>query len=163
MKQQTIDIAAKACVYLIDAADMIRQDTHQTVASDDHIEIIRHYAKLRQINEQIKEAREALDEMEKRLSREQVPGTMRSHGIKTITVEGVGRVSLSNRWSASMLDKAMGFQWLRDTGNGALIIETVNAQTLAAFAKDLNDNQGKELPAEIFNVGIMTVTSITKA
>jgi hypothetical protein len=88
---------------------------------------------------------------------------MREHGVKTITVEGVGRVSLSNRWSASMLDKTAGMEWLRETGNGSLIQETVNAQTLAAFAKDLNETKGMELPADIFKTGIMTYTSITKA
>jgi hypothetical protein len=31
-----------------------------------------------------------------------------------------------------------------------LIIETVNAQTLASFAKDLNDNKGEELPSDLF-------------
>jgi hypothetical protein len=61
-----------------------------------------------------------------------------------------------------MLDKQLGFQWLRETGNESLIQETVNAQTLAAFAKDLNVTKGIELPQDIFNTSQMTVTSITK-
>jgi hypothetical protein len=163
VRDETLDLAARACVNLIDTVRVVRRDTNELVELDDHIELIKHYAKLRAITEQIKESREALDELERKLSREYVPDAMRARNIKTITIEGVGRVSLSNRWSCSMLDKQLGMQYLRDTGNGGLIIETVNAQTLASFAKDLNDNKGEELPSDLFKTGIMTVTSITKA
>jgi len=163
VRDETLDLAARACVNLIDTVRVVRRDTNELVELDDHIEFIKHYAKLRAITEQIKESREALDELERKLSREYVPDAMRARNIKTITIEGVGRVSLSNRWSCSMVDKQLGMQYLRDTGNGGLIIETVNAQTLASFAKDLNDNKGEELPSDLFKTGIMTVTSITKA
>lgn len=153
----------QVCDGLVEAAGAIRKDTTEVVASEDHIAVIKHYAKLREVTERIKEAREALDEMEKRLSREQVPDVMRAHNVRTITIEGVGRVSLSNRWSCSMLDKQLGLEWLRKSGNAGLIQETVNSQTLSAFAKNLNDTEGKELPKDIFNTSIMTVTSITKA
>lgn len=163
MRYDTLTLAQRACGLLVTAAEYIRNDTAEVVATQDHIAIIKHFAALRALTEEIKEAREALDEMEKRLSREQVPEVMRAHGIKTITVEGVGRVSLSNRWSCSMIDKPLGLDYLRNSGNGSLIQETVNSNTLAAFAKNLNDEEGKELPGEIFKTSIMTVTSITKA
>ena len=47
-----------------------------------------------------------------------------------------------------MKDKPVGFQWLREQGHGGLITETVNASTLAAFAKNMMDTEGKELPHE---------------
>src|SRR5207344_1028311 len=109
-------------------------------------EVIRHYDQLRQINALIKESREVLGQIEERLSRESVPEVMRAHKIKTITVEGVGRVSLGTRWSASIPEKLDGFEWLRNNGHGGVIQETVNAQTLGALAKELN-SEGKELPA----------------
>lgn len=62
-----------------------------------------------------------------------------------------------------MIDKGLGMDWLRNSGNGGLIQETVNSMTLAAFAKSLNDEKGIELPKDLFNTSIMTVTSITKA
>jgi hypothetical protein len=86
---------------------------------------------------------------------------MRAHNIRTITVEGVGRVSLGTRWSASIPDKAAGFEWLRGNGHGGVIQETVNAQTLGALAKEMNED-GTELPAPTFTTNIMTYTSITK-
>jgi hypothetical protein len=163
VKQETFDYAMRVCGGAMKLATMVRLDTETTVATNDHIAVIKHYDQVRKVTEEIKEAREALDEMEKQLSREFVPNVMRAHNIRTITIEDVGRVSLSNRWSCSMLDKQLGMDYLRKTGNSGLIIETVNSQTLAAFAKDLNETKGEELPADLFKTGIMTYTSITKA
>ena len=163
MKQLTYDYAMRVCGGLNKLAEMVRTDTAEDVAANDHVALIKHYDKVRKVTESIKEAREALDEMEKRLSREQVPEAMRAHDIKTITIEGVGRVSLSNRWSCSMLDKEAGLEYLRANNAAGLIIETVNSQTLAAYAKDLSTEKGVELPADVFKTGIMTFTSITKA
>jgi len=110
----------------------------------------------------IKEARTAISDMEEKMSRETVPETMRAHGVKTITVIGVGRVTISHRFSCSMLDKESGITWLKDTGNGGIVQETVNSSTLSAFAKDLIQNHGKELPNNLFKTSINPFTSITK-
>jgi hypothetical protein len=131
------------------------------VATADHIQVIRHYDKLRWANALIKESREALSQIEENLSRERVPDAMRAHNVRTITIEGVGRVSLGTRWSASMPDKAAGFEWLRANEHGGVIQETVNAQTLGALAKELNA-EGIDLPQPTFTTNIMTYTSITK-
>jgi hypothetical protein len=155
--------AERVCNYVVKITEDIRRETNEVVSSQDHIEIIKHYAKLRDITSRIKEAREALDGIEKNLSYEKIPEALRGRGIKTLTIEGVGRVSLSNRWSCSMLDKELGLDWLRNSGNEALIIETVNSSTLAAFAKNMTTEEGKELPDNIFKTSILTVTSITKA
>jgi hypothetical protein len=61
-----------------------------------------------------------------------------------------------------MPDKGAGFDWLRANEHGGVIQETVNAQTLGALAKELNE-EGKELPTPTFTTNIMTYTSITKA
>jgi len=161
MQEQTIETLKTICFTLTTVTEWVRKETAEAVASEDHIEVIKHYDKLRQATALIKESREALSQIEEQLSREHVPEIMRAHRVKTITVEGVGRVSLGTRWSASIPDKADGFDWLRNNGHGGVIQETVNAQTLGALAKELN-NEGKELPAPTFTTNIMTYTSITK-
>lgn len=163
MKQETFDYAMRVCGGVAKLAEMVRLDTETAVATEDHVAVIKHYDQVRKTTEQIKEAREALDEMEKKLSREQVPDLMAAHNIKTITLEGIGRVSISHRWSCSMIDKQTGMGWLRSNGAGGLIQETVNAQTLAAYAKDTNEEKGEDLPQDIFKTSIMRYTSITKA
>lgn len=161
MEQKTSDELHHICGLMTGIAERIREETNTTVSSGDHVKVIKHYNILRLVNASIKEAREALGKIEERMSREQVPDVMRAANIRSTTIEGVGRVSLGTRWSASMPDKQQGFDWLRKTGNGGVIQETVNAQTLGALAKELNA-QGIELPAPTFTVGVMTYTSITK-
>ena len=51
-----------------------------------------------------------------------------------------------------MLDKDKGMAWLRETGNGGLIIPTVNAGTLSSFAKG-ETLAGHPLPSDIFKIG----------
>jgi len=161
MQQETLHDLMNVCNLLSKTAGDIRNQTTEAVATNDHIEVIKHYDDLRKVTALIKESREALEQIEMRLSREQVPDVMRAHNIKNITIEGVGRVTLGTRWSASMPDKQAGFEWLRENGHGGVIQETVNAQTLGALAKELN-NDGVELPAPVFTTNIMTYTSISK-
>jgi len=163
MKPETLERVSIVCDALISLVGAVRDETSQAVSTSDHVAVIRHFDHVRKTTTQIKEAREALDEMEQRLSREQVPDVMRAHGIRNTTIEGVGRVQLNNRWSCSMIAKGAAMDWLRESGYQSLIQETVNSQTLAAFAKDLNETKGTELPQDIFKTSIMTYTSITKA
>jgi hypothetical protein len=162
MQQETREYLTQVVGGLRNIVQLVRDDTTDVLKTGDHIAVIRHYDALRRSVEEIKEARKALDEIEDHLSKEQVPDVMRLAGVKTITVEGVGRVTISNRFSCSMLDKEQAFKYLRSTDAGYLITETVNAQTLASYAKDLLENHGTELPVDIFKVGTSSYTSITK-
>jgi len=148
--------------HLQSVASIIREETTAVVNSGDHIAIIKHFNDVRIAAELAKEAREALNDISDQLSREFVPNALRSKDIKTITVEGVGRVTVSHRFSCSMLDKDKGIKWLQDNGHGGLVQLTVNSSTLAAFARNLIEEEGKELPDDLFKVGATTYTSITK-
>lgn len=164
MKDSTIDYMGRVVQGMVNLTAMVRDDTAEAVATGDHIAVIRHYDAIRQATEKIKEARKALDEIEEQLSREHVPTVMRAHSVKTITVEGIGRVTLINRYSASIVDKPKGYAWLRDNNHGSLIQETVNSSTLSSFAKHYLEEEGRELSADDgFKVSTMTFTSITKA
>lgn len=114
--------------------------------------------------EKFKDAKESLTELRDRVSRDIFPEAFRRDKLKgRLNIEGVGGFQLGNRFSCSMIDKEAGYQWLRDNGNASLIQETVNASSLAAFAKNMIEEEGKELPSDIFKTSIMTYTSITKA
>lgn len=148
-------------------AGTIRDEGRAAVASQDHVAVIKHFADLRAVNETIKISREALVEMEDLLSTNDIPDLFalireRTGQKPPFVIEGIGRVTVSRRFSASMLDKDAGLNWLRKNGHEGLIQETVNSSTLSAFAKDMQENQGKDLPVEIFKVGTKPYTSITK-
>lgn len=165
MKQETLERLSYAAGLLQGAISAAREDGQPVLESKDHIAVIRHYDNLRQANEIIKEARRALDEMSEQWSREYVPDAMRAKNVKTITLEGVGRVTISAKWSASIQDgkKPEAISWLKDGGNGSIVQETVNSSTLSAFAKAEFTEHGRELPVSLFKVGQMAYTSITRS
>jgi hypothetical protein len=162
VKQETIDELNAVCNLLVTVAGSVREDNDATLALHDHVKLVKHYNQLRLATARIKEAREALNEMEEKLSREQIPEIFREQEIKTTTIEGVGRVTVAYRFGCSMLDKEAGLEWLRGNGHGGIIIETVNSSTLSAFAKSMLEESGAELPDTIFKTSTSPYTSITK-
>ena len=161
MKPETLEYIDRVRNGIIKMTQMIRDDTNEAVMGD-HIGLVIHFDQSRKIAETIKEAREALKGIVEYMSREQVPNAMRAAKVKTFTLEGVGRVTISARFSVSMKDKQAGHDWLKANSMGDIIIPTVNAQTLSSTIKEWMATSGEDLPEEIFNTGSVAYTSITK-
>ena len=164
MREETKIMLADACRQLDTLVAFIQSDTDIAVSQDEHVSLIRHYDAVRIGMEQVKQARKSLEAIEEKLNRELVPDVMRRAGVKTITVDGVGRVTIANRISASIITemKVPAFDWLRSTGQGGLIAETVNSQSLGGFARTYIEEEGRELPEDLFKTSFMSYTSITK-
>lgn len=102
---------------------------------------------------------DAIDEVWKPLQKRydelrlgEIPAEMAEEDVRSIT-GGFGRCTLQSDLHVSAPDKHRLHTWLEQTGNGALIIPTVNAQTLKAFCKEqLHARDGIELPASVLNV-----------
>lgn len=62
-----------------------------------------------------------------------------------------GRATITSDMHVQAPDKAALHMWLQETGNGALIVPTVNGQTLKAFCREQIAN-GVELPGDILKV-----------
>jgi hypothetical protein len=92
-----------------------------------------------------------------------IPAAFDDEGITMLSVEGVGRCSLTADMHASIAagQQDQAFEWLRDTGRADVIRETVNSGTLkAVLKKALLD--GEALPQDVFNVSPFTRASITR-
>lgn len=165
MKEVTRQRLQVLCEQMVTIAEMVRKDTAEALGTNDHIAVIKHFDELRRANESIKMSREAMSEIADDLSTRHIPDLMRAAGVKTITIEGVGRVTVSHRFSCSIIleKKAEAYDWLRANGHGDIIQETVNSSTLGAFAKSLSIDTGKDVPSDLFKVGTAPYTSITKA
>lgn len=161
MQQETQNYLSRVVDGMVRVAAMVREDTNLALKSEDYLDAIHHFVAVRRATETIKTAREALDQIEDNLSKQQIPDLMRAQGVKSVKLEGVGTVGITNRVSCSMLDKTLGFEWLRGNGHGALITETVNSSTLSAFAKELLE-AGEELPDDAFKISTSSYTSIRK-
>lgn len=96
---------------------------------------------------------------------EVVPNVFEDKGIdKTLPLTEGYRVTVSTRLYASLpaANKQRGMEWLRKNGLGDLIQETVNAQTLSATAATMMEDEGKELPEDIFSVHMKYNTSAVR-
>ena len=138
------------------------RDTLKFVEKETFRPVVKHFAAFRTEYRALKDKVEKLEAEVNDLSYNLIPTMFSSQQVKTIKIDDVGRVTVNQRWVASMSDKEAGMNWLRATGNDGLIIETVNAQTLAAFAKT-QALAGSPLPDRVFEVGVAPYVSITKS
>lgn len=126
------------------------------------IKVLEAFKVLRDEHDAIDEARKKLNAKIETLSREVIPELLRDMGTSNFKADDLGyRFQLARRFSASMLDKVKGFDWLRKNGHGAVIIETVNANTLASLAKELGE-KNVQLPEDTFKTSTLIYTSIAK-
>ena len=85
-----------------------------------------------------------------------IPNTMaETNDMRSINGDW-GRCTLTSDMHVKVEDKQGLHRWLEESGNGSLIVPTVNAQTLKAFVKEQIVN-GNELPS------ILTVSPFTRA
>lgn len=106
----------------------------------------------------LKEINKALDQV--RLK--DIPEAMAESDIRTLTIEGVGRVQLAMDCYATIKDKEAGYSWLRENGYSGLITEYVQPSTFKATVKDAIKD-GQEFPDELFSITPFTRASIVKA
>ena len=140
----------------------VEQETTEVVQQGDIPSIAIHFSAFRELTRSLKARVAALEKHVDSLSYEILPTLFTNANVKTINVIGLGTVTINVRWSATMLDKEKSMQWLRETGNEGLIIQTVSAPTLTAFAK-AETLAGKSLPEDLFKVGTSQLVSIRKS
>lgn len=88
-----------------------------------------------------------------KLRKKTVPDLAQEQEIRTITIEGVGRMQLTGDCYASIpADQAdAAYAWFRENNYGDLIKETVHSATLKAWAKEMIEQGrigGDEKPTE---------------
>jgi hypothetical protein len=160
MKFDTRTAAGYAADKLALLLERAERDTTEILQKNDIPETVAHYAALRDTAKDLAERVGALQKLVDSLSYESLPTMFGNQGVKTITLPDVGRVTINVRWSATMLNKPAGMEWLRTSGNEGLIIETVNSGTLSSFAK-AETLAGKPLPDHLFKVTTNQHVSIT--
>lgn len=127
------------------------------------IEVLRTYARLKASTDALKKTMTKLNALAQHQQYNVVPNIMKANGIRNFTDdELMVRFGISSRWSCKILDKPLGYQWLRENGAEALIVETVNAQTLGAFAGSRAEDEGLDMPEGIFEAKQASYATVTK-
>lgn len=114
--------------------------------------------------EQLEETVKAINIQLDTLRLRDIPEAMAEADIRTLTIEGVGRVQLAMDLYAGIIAdrKDEAYAWLQEYGYDGLIVPYVQPSTLkAAIKKGLL--AGQEWPEELFNVQPFTRASIVKA
>lgn len=102
----------------------------------------------------LKDRKEVLAEEEKTvnkrikaLTEHELPEYMEENEIDKVTIDGVGTIFIQNQVYANVKsdDRPALYEWLRDTGNEALVVDYVFPATLKAFCKEQLNN-GKPVP-----------------
>lgn len=162
MLKRNLDSDVPEILALLDTVDDLRRDLEDQIdkAADWSLSaLITRLDQIRNLHARLKEIAADVHQLSEALSTQLVPEAMRAAGFTTVNHE-IGRVSISSRISASMVEKVGAIAWLKDHDLGDLVIETVNANTLSAQAKVMLE-AGEELPIEHFKVTTKIQTSIT--
>lgn len=126
--------------------------------------LVEAYVYLRQIDAALQEGLKPLSDMLNMLNQTRIPETFESEKISSFTSTLGFRVTVAERLVASIPveNKDSAYEWLRKNGLGSLVIETVNASSLAAAAKHMIEEENKDLPDDLFKTTIIKQTSMTK-
>lgn len=127
-------------------------------------EAVRLYKKMRDFKEDVEAQINLLTEKIDNCRQVVLPLMYKENNITSITVDGY-RFTISQTVRASIPadTKPQAYQWLRDNDLADLIIETVNASTLASQARKMLEDGEGELPEPLFKVALVPNVSITKA
>ena len=120
----------------------------------------------------LKESRDAYDAESKRIGKlmnyvgnSRLPDLMETEDLKMIKFDQLKRrVQVSHRQGCTIIadQRDAAFDWFRDNGHEALITETVNSSTLAAFSKDYITEHAKDLPPDLFKTVVQPFISVVK-
>ena len=163
MKPDTAAACEAALSSLEYARTLLDAEGREAIDVDDPAQLVRTYADLREQAEALRDSVAAFSKMEQALSYDIIPGSFDRAGIENIRVTGYGLVSLTRRWSCSMLNKEQGFAYLREIGQGGMIIETVPAPTLGAWAREETEENGREPPDNIFKTSVARSVSLRRS
>jgi hypothetical protein len=165
MKPETEAACQAALSALRHAVALVENEGREAISTDDPPKLVRHYADLREQAESLRDAVSFLSKMEQAMSYEFIPLAFDRAGIQNVRVTGYGLVGLTRRWSCTILEgkKEDGLAYLRDQGQGGMIIETVPAPTLTAWAHAVTDETGIEPPPDIFKTSVVRSVSLRRS
>lgn len=114
------------------------------------------------VHEQLDEQTKRLFWMKELFSKTVVPEALAKDDVSRMSIDSIGKtVSVLTKYSATIVDKPRALEWLRSSGNGELIGETVNSGTLASFLKSRMLEEGEDPDPELFKLSVYKVTSMT--
>lgn len=131
--------------------------------NQDAVEMARAFVHVRRVKDELDELTKRFGKLYEELKTVKLPAKLEQAGVPSITLAEGYRVGVSHLVRAAIKPEAReaAYAWLREHDLGDLITSTVNASTLSAAAKAMQEDN-LELDPEFFNVHILATTSVTR-
>jgi hypothetical protein len=151
-----------AAFHLDEVADQLKKDA-EWAKSESLKDLLTFYVELKEGYAALDTARKRIYNLLDLLNKAVVPEALEASGMDKVRVPELAcSFYVLPRYSASLLDKEAGFDWLREVGLEDLITETVNAGTLAAAMKELVLEHGIDPPEDIVKFSTYNTTGVSK-
>jgi len=122
-----------------------------------------HWMLLKELHGAIDHVKRELGAHVTKLGGQVLPEMFKAAEVDSIKVPSLKRsFSPNQRVSASMVDKPAAMEWLAENGAEHLITRTVNANSLAAFCKEMLVEHGKDIPEDKINMRTYYTMGSTK-
>ena len=109
--------------------------------------LIRNVKKMRTIELEIKKLEVKIKDFERERENlvDLVIPQMLNNGIQNLKLEGIGTAYISKKESVNVIDVATFHEYLKETGGGDMIKESVNWQTLNGWWSRFDENSRPDL------------------
>ena len=135
----------------------------EAFAEKDLSKAITWFSQLRNDVKLLSRALSALQSHVDEINYQLIPTLFQNSDTKTHTTADGLRATLVQKWTASITgDVQAAFEFLRNSGNEGLIIETVNANTLGAWIRAEIEAGRPGLPDHLFTVKVSPHTRLTE-
>ena len=161
MEFDTLTSATYVARNLKNLLERASRDTTEVIEKGNIPDAAVYFAELSATVEALQKDMSALQKHITGISQELLPTLFQNQRTKTIKIEGVGRFTINDRWTASVLKPDEAMAYVRNSGNEGMIKESVHPMTLGAWAKD-EYLAKRPLPSDVFKVTATPYTSMTK-
>lgn len=146
MPTKTMKELTRALSYINENLPHVVLETHAMMAEPRLNLSITQWHETRQLEEQLKRTRAILTKLNNDIADNLMPAQLDMNGL-AFAPHALGLVKINHHFKAAQQKGKRNeiHAWLRENGYGALIVETVNARTLAAALKE-PFAKGEEVP-----------------
>jgi hypothetical protein len=150
-----IEALAEQLEYIVLDVERVVDALKQT----DLVGTVSTYHHLKKAYDRLDKARKSVYGHLNHLDKTKIPAAFEEAGVDMVRVPELERSFYPlTKYSASMPDKIVGMEWLREHGGEELIQETVNASSLTAFIKSMILDEGVEPPEEAIKFNSYKIT-----